>query len=195
MTTVETTAATSVHHATYLLLLSVELISSFNVIPYTFSYSIMIVILYNYGIHLSSDRFSMSVRQVSKHGQGSRPCQGRQISQFYLHVCACNSHFAPLLTTSIQRMNCYWHYMFPVAISPRNTAFPEAPVSQHTGLGISQPNKKNACSGCLGQLCGRSTHRSCGNWCCRTCCIINGGCRLVSYTNLSITNDSRFVMI
>ena len=37
---VETTAATSVRHATYLLLLSVELLSSFNVIPYTFSYFI-----------------------------------------------------------------------------------------------------------------------------------------------------------
>ena len=111
-------------------------------------------------------------------------------SQFYLHVCAYKSHIAPLLTTSIQCMSCYWHYMFPVDISPTNTAFPEAPVSRHTGLGISQPNKKNACSGCLGQLCGRSTHGSWGNRCCHTCCIINGICCLVSYTDLSITNDS-----
>ena len=62
--TVGTTVATSVRHATYLLLLSVELFASFKAIPYTFSYFIIIVILYNCGIHLSSDRFSMSVRQV-----------------------------------------------------------------------------------------------------------------------------------
>ena len=79
--TAETTVATLVCRATYLLLLSVELISSFNAaIPYTFSYFIIIIILYNYGIHLSSDRFSRSVHQVSKHGQGSRPCQGGQSS-------------------------------------------------------------------------------------------------------------------
>ena len=48
--------------------------------------------------------------------------------QFYLHVCTYNLYFAPLLTTSIQCMNCHWHYVFPVAISPRNTAFPEVQV-------------------------------------------------------------------
>ena len=62
--------------------------------------------------------------------------------QFYLHVCAYNSHFAPLLTTSIQCMNCHWHYLFPVAISPRNTAFPEAPVSRCTGLAYCSQTKR-----------------------------------------------------
>ena len=38
----------------------------------TFSYIIIIIILYNYGIHLSPDQLSMSVRQVSKPSQGSR---------------------------------------------------------------------------------------------------------------------------
>ena len=60
-----TTAATSVHHATYLLLLSTLLFFQHNTL-----YLIIIIILYNYGIHLSSDQFSMSVRQVSKHDQG-----------------------------------------------------------------------------------------------------------------------------
>ena len=55
----------------------------------TFSYIIIIIILFNYGIHLSSDQFSMSVRQVSKRGQGSRPCQGRQFSQPVLLACMC----------------------------------------------------------------------------------------------------------
>ena len=109
--------------------------------------------------------------------------------QFYLHVCTYNSHFAPLLTTSIQCMNCHWHYLFPVAISSRNTAFPEAPVSRCTGLGILQPNEKNGCSGCLGQLCGRSTHGSCGNWCCRTCCIINGGCHLWDHKETQLSKN------
>ena len=55
--------------------------------PYTFSYFIIIIILYNNGIHLSSDRFSMSVCQVSKGAQGSSPCQGRQISRPVLPSC------------------------------------------------------------------------------------------------------------
>ena len=106
----ETTAATSVCHATYLLLLSVELISSFNVIPYTFPYFIIIVILYNYGIHLSSDWFSRSVHQVSKRGQGSKPCQGGQISWPVLLNSGCHlwDHKETQLSKNgQQKFNCF----------------------------------------------------------------------------------------
>ena len=115
---------------------------------------------------------------------------GNFSGQFYLHVCTYNLHFAPLLTTSIQFMNCRWHYMFSVGISPRNTAFP-TPVSRHTGLGILQPNEKNACSGHLSQLFGRSAHRFCGNWCCCTCCIINGGCHLQDHKETQLSKNRR----
>lgn len=88
-------------------------------------------------------------------------------------------------------MNCHWHYVFPVGVSPRNTAFPEAPVSRRTGLGISQPNEKKGCSGRPGQLCGRSAHGSCGNRCCRTCCIINGGCHLRDHKETQLSKNGR----
>ena len=125
MIMVETTAATSVHHATYLLLLSVELISSFNVILYTFSYSFISIIPYNYGIHLSSDWFSMSVRQkevshaqrTSKWGRGRRTHKGRKANHNakVLHCTSTGSMYTCTIICGQKGCDTLWVGVFHVS--------------------------------------------------------------------------------